>query len=690
MTGKKITRYLLIVLLSSFIGMQSYAQKSTEIVHKISDKEVDKTAIMNNLNFLAHKITTERTAPATLVELKSQRPELKEKVLDILGLNPMPEKTPLNVKNIGDKVDLGDCFFQRVLFESRPNVYVAAHLYIPKNVTFPAPAIIHVPGHSRRDNYRPHPRTYAANGFVAIGLPMVGEEGKIGAGWDACGEHAQYLGHFNWYNTGYSAATPTVWDGIRTVDYLLTLTNNSGTKLVDENKIGMAGLSGGAPRVLWTAIADPRISVAVVNEGVTAIEHYNKPRGISSTCDIHLFYNYYGISYGELFSLIAPRKLLIQNGTLDKLYPNPMPVINYLNIVYKLYGASDSFSYKTYEQGHGYSAPIWNTEHEWMDRWLRNGNSPLKIYKEKFDAELTCFPDGEPADLAHVEIVFTLKTPKWKIQNKKDFKAYKKTLMSALQSKIIRTAFLPFNSEIKTTETTAEQGFIIERKQLGINNNSITHNGYYLYKPGKKRKTVILISNEKIDISGLKLMFTESYLPNGFNLYCTEITGTGNNPWLADSHWKLSRFAQLCGHTQASLQINDILAIVDNIKYEKSVDSSSIFLWGKGDIAVPVLYSAVVNKTNVAGVILEDAPDKHIGITPIIESNCNTALFNVLKYGDIPQFAGLIYPRTIVLNGTNEPGFNWTENMYSKLNKEDNFVNMDGAVNNVLKEISFK
>ncbi len=671
---KYLTRCLSLILFSTLITLgQSMAQ--------------DDTAIMNNLNYLAHKITNERTAPATFAEWTAKRAELRNKVLDLLGLNPMPEKTPLNVKLVGDKVDLGNCYFQRVVFESRPHIYVAAHLYIPKNVTFPVPAIIYVPGHGRRDAYRPHPRTYAANGFVAIELPMVGEEGKIGAGWGPCGEYGPYLGHFNWYNTGYTPAAPTVWDGIRTVDYLLTLTDNTGTKLVDEHKIGMAGLSGGSLRVLWTTIADPRISVAVVNEGVTAIEDYNKPGGISSTCDIHLFYNHIGFSFGEMFSLVAPRKLLIQNGTLDKLYPNPQPVIDYLNAVYKLYGASESFEYKTYKQGHGYSEPVWNAENEWMDKWLRNGDSPLTIYPDKFDTELTCFPNREPGDMAHVETVFTPKAPEWDIEDMDDFNGFKNTLMTAMRSTIIRTAFLDINSQIETVSKDSNTEYVIENKNLGINNGAIVHKGYYLYKPGEKRKTVILISNDIIDTGDLKSLFTGSYLPNGINLYCLEITGTGQNPWLADDHWNLSRFAELCGHTRASLQINDILAAIDNIKHEDSVDPSAIYLWGKEDIAVPVLYSAVVNEINVAGVILENAPDKHVGITPVIDSHCNTALFNILKYADIPQSAGLIFPRTIVLYGNKKSGFDWTKNMYSKLDKEDNFIKMDGTVENVLGKI---
>ena len=86
--------------------------------------------------------------------------------------------------------------------------------------------------------------------------------------------------------------------------------------------------------------------------------------------------------------------------------------------------------------------------------------------------------------------------------------------------------------------------------------------------------------------------------------------------------------------------------------------------------------------------MLEDAPDKHVGITPVIDSHCNTALFNILKYADIPQSAGLIFPRTIVLYGNKKSGFDWTENMYSKLDKKDNFVKMDGTVRNVLERIN--
>jgi hypothetical protein len=643
-------------------------------------------SIMEHLDYLAHKISVESDAPKTAAEIESRRDDLRKKVLKIIGLDPMPEKTPLNAHLIGEKVDLGNCYFQRVVFESRPKVYVAAHLYIPKNVKFPVPAIIQVPGHSRRDHYRSHPRTYAENGFVAIGIPMIGEEGKVGSGWGKCGEWGAYVGHFNWYNTGYTTAAPTVWDGIRTLDYLLTLTDENGDKLVDENKIGMSGLSGGSARTLWTTIADPRIRCAVVNQGFTTVEKYNTrnfdSHGISSTCDIHLFYNYFGLSYSEMYSLIAPRPLLVQHGSKDGLYPNPLPVVGYLDEVYALYGASEKFDFKVWDQGHGYTPYIWNTENEWMDRWLRNGDNPGKIY-DTFDAELTCFPDGLPDDMANVEKVFTPATPEWKINNKSDFANFKEFLMTKMKEEMLRNAFTDIDAQLETVSSNEENGYTVESKILKIDGGSIEHKGYYLHKHKKKLDLVILISEDKIELSNLQKLYKEKYLGNNLNLLCIEISGTGHNPWSYDDHNIYDRFAQLVGHTRTSLQVNDILGAVKTIKDDANINPDCIYLWGAAELTVPVIYASVINE-NIAGVVLENAHDKHIGITSVEASYCKTAVFNILKYADLPQVAGLIYPRKIIFTENIKAEFDWTEKLYNKLGSNNNYIKIDDS-NDVVK-----
>ncbi len=644
-------------------------------------------SIITHLEYLAHTITYETKPPSTLKELQKEQQDLREKFLKIINLYPLPQKTPLNIKYVGERVDLGKCYFQRVVFESRPKIYVAAHLYIPKNVTFPVPAVIHVPGHAQRDKNRAHPKTYAENGFVSIALPMVGEEGKTGTGWGKCGEYGPYVGHFNWFNTGYSAIGPTVWDGIRAVDFLISLTDSTGRKLVKEDKIGMAGLSGGSARTLWTTIADPRISCASVNQGVTAISGYQDPGGISNTCDIHLFYNAYGVSYGELYSLIAPRPLLIQNGTLDHLFQHPKQVIDYLTKVYKLYGEPEKFSYKVWKQGHGYTPNIWNTEDAWMNKWLRKTDSPVIINDTLFQEDLTCFPEGQPTDIQNTEVLFTHSTPEFQIKSKSDYEIFKDTLLNHLKEDVIPTAFSDIDVSTRRKNVFKSEQYYIDQIDLLIDKGTIIHKGYFFYKPGEKRKTVVLISQTNADRKELEKIYQKRFANKNINFYCTEITGTGNNPWTNDNHYLYDRFAMLAGHTKTSLQINDIIATEKVMFQDKSVDPSNIYIWGKGALAVPVLYAAVAD-SNISGVILENIQDKHTGITSIKDSGCSTAIFNILKYADIPQVASLIYPRKIVLAGEHNEGFKWTKNIYKMLNNEGKFIKTDSSVKNILNKIT--
>ncbi len=644
-----------------------------------------RAGIMEYFDLIASRLTDESKPPATLTQWKARQEELRRKYMQIIGLDPLPEKTPLHARLVGSAVDLDNCTFQRVVFESRPNVFVAAHLYLPKNVSFPVPAVIHVPGHSRRDAYRAHPRTYAENGFVSIALPMIGEEGKRGAGWGKCGEYGPYKGHFNWYNTGYCAIGPSVWDGIRAVDYLLTLKDGNGTPIVAKDKIGMAGLSGGSARTLWTAVADPRIACASVSCGITAIRDYDRPGGVSGTCDVHLFYNCFGLTFGELYSLIAPRALLVQHGTKDRLYPNPKPVADYVRKVYELYGKSERFEFATYDQGHSYGGGVWEHENSWMDKWLRNGDSPLTKY-DQFTTELSCFPDGEPANMAHTERLFTPPTPEWTISTQEEFNDFKDVLMGHLREEVIRTAFEEIDARLQTVKRDDQAEYYVEEKRLSLGNGTLIHRGYFFCKPGDARKTVIRLADTEIDEASLAAMYRNDYLDAGINLFCLEITGIGGNPWSTANSYLFDRFAQLVGHTKCSLQIKDVLAAVKTISTEKGVNSDGIYLWGKGNLAVPVVYSAVVND-KIAGVVLEDAPDRHIGITPVEATGCETALFHILKYADIPQAAGLIFPRRTILTGKRSAGFLWTKTLYGQLGAGERLLEHSGSAKDLLQAI---
>ena len=68
--------------------------------------------ILEHLGSMAGRLTNETKPPATLAEWEAGREELRKTYMEIIGLDPLPEKTPLHPTLVGDAVDLDHCTFQ--------------------------------------------------------------------------------------------------------------------------------------------------------------------------------------------------------------------------------------------------------------------------------------------------------------------------------------------------------------------------------------------------------------------------------------------------------------------------------------------------------------------------------------------------------------------------------------------------
>src|SRR5438067_13700735 len=64
----------------------------------------------------------------TLQEWQQKRPRLHQEYLDMLGLWPLPEKTPLHVTFTG-KLEHEGVIIDKLHFQSKPGLYVTANLY---------------------------------------------------------------------------------------------------------------------------------------------------------------------------------------------------------------------------------------------------------------------------------------------------------------------------------------------------------------------------------------------------------------------------------------------------------------------------------------------------------------------------------------------------------------------------------
>src|SRR6266567_67239 len=70
----------------------------------------------------------------TLEEWQKKRPRLRQEYLDMLGLWPLPEKTPLKATVTGT-VERGEVIIEKLHYQSRPGLYVTGNLYRPKKST---------------------------------------------------------------------------------------------------------------------------------------------------------------------------------------------------------------------------------------------------------------------------------------------------------------------------------------------------------------------------------------------------------------------------------------------------------------------------------------------------------------------------------------------------------------------------
>ena len=200
-------------------------------------------------------------------EWNEAKPKLREQLFDMLGLNPLPAKTPLQPVVEGT-TDEAEFVVERVHFQSMPGLYVTGNFYRPKNADKPLPTILYVCGHGQvkkdgvsygnKTHYHYHGSWFARNGYncLIIDTLQLGEIEGI--------HHGTYKMNRWWWNSrGYTPAGVEAWNCIRSLDYLETRPE------VDATRIGVTGRSGGGAYSWWISALDERIRCAVPVAGIT-------------------------------------------------------------------------------------------------------------------------------------------------------------------------------------------------------------------------------------------------------------------------------------------------------------------------------------------------------------------------------------------------------------------------------------
>ncbi|MBN2288199.1 MAG: acetylxylan esterase, partial [Candidatus Glassbacteria bacterium] len=333
--------------------------------------------------------------PVDAADWWQRRDRLERVVLRGLGLDPLPERTPMNVRITG-RHDMGDYTIENVIFDSRPGFPVTANLYRPKTAS-PGmrPAVLCPIGHSLDEGkaekfYQARCIKLARLGFVVLIYDAIGHGERCVPG------NSHHEAGFALLPSGQTVLGFMVWDSMRGIDFLQSLPD------VDPDCIGVTGNSGGGLNTLFTTALDRRVKCGALAGYVYQSSNWIKYSGPNCTC-CFVPGLYREMDWFEIAGLAAPRALLMMQGDEDYIFPisGARKAGRATEALYGLLGYRDR---ARFDEFHGWPHGYWQPFREAMYGWMlyhlmgQGDGSPLAEGDvrplEPDDPRLLCDKDG--------------------------------------------------------------------------------------------------------------------------------------------------------------------------------------------------------------------------------------------------------------------------------------------------------
>jgi dienelactone hydrolase len=618
----------------------------------------------------------------SLEDWTSRREEYRRQLAEMLGLDPMPDRTDLKATVTGQHEN--EWFtVENLHFQSQPGLYVTGNLYVPKALDKPAPAVLYVCGHAQvkkdgvsygnKTHYQHHGGWLARNGYVCLVIDSL-QLGEIEGL-----HHGTYREGMWWWNSrGYTPAGVEAWNCVRALDYLQSRPE------VDGERLGVSGRSGGGAYSWWIAALDERVKAAVPVAGITDLQNHVVDGCVEGHCDCMFMVNTYRWDYPQLAALVAPRALLIGNTDSDGIFP--LDGVERLHAkvrrIYRLYGADDKLGLQISPGGHKDIQELQVAAFRWFNRFLKGDEQSLI---ENTDVtyftpeELRVFRDGLPGDQIntriHEELVPVAPPPRVP-ESQDEWAAMRDGWMAALKNKSFRgwpTEPGPLNlSESGVAERDGQIARVFEfDSQPGVRLRL-----YLCHKAQLKDVKQIRLSIGADNPAGratttrLRAIFAGVADEVGLPPVSSEVAigelsegvveavfyprGVGPYAWDASEKKQIQnrRRFMLLGQTLAGMQTWDVRRALQAIRAvpcrQASETAGAVSLYATAPIgliagpetSVATLYAALFDSPPAA-MRLFDLPNSHAH---------GADLLNVLRYLDLPQAVAMAAERGTTIN----------------------------------------
>ncbi len=599
----------------------------------------------------------------TAAELKKLRPALREEYLDMLGLQPLPERTALKATVTG-RLERDGYTVEKLHFQSRPGLYVTANLYLPRPAKGPYPTILYLCGHAsqmKREGNKAAPECqshaiwFATHGYVALVLDTL-ELGEVAAMHRGTLRHERWW----WYSAGYTPAGVECWNAIRALDYLTSRPE------VDRERIGATGISGGGVVTFWVAAADYRVKVAAPVSGMADLRFYVADGGVGRHCDCFFFPNRARWDWLNIAALVAPRPLFFVNSDNDVYFPmaGNERYSGRLQRLYSLFGAADQAQSMVSIGGHGYRTDIRRAVFEFFNRHLKSdarhvtdadaaeaprGSFPIK------PSDLRVFPkdDDLPKDERNTRIDETfVARARLELPPAEKFDAWRRDLLERLRKASFAAwpakdtgasaAPAPGGARVSEARETTEDGIEV----------------FWRWLPGKDKGGApwLIVLNPGEDDANVPAWARDLVGDGSVLLLCAR--GVGPVAWTRGVFPNtFERSFPLLGATSDSGRVWDVQTIARRRAPAKAGWRAA----GRGQAGIVAAYAALYEPA-IAEVVAVAPPPSHRPHLP--GAAYGPPLLNVLRVLDTPEALGCLAPRRLVLVGASAGAFDRTATLY--------------------------
>jgi len=276
----------------------------------------------------------------------------------VQSFGKLPEKTPLNPKITG-RFERSHYIVEKIIFESRPSLFVTANLYIPKKVNGKLPCVLGTCGHAGIGKAAPAYQSFvqglAAKGYLVLIYDPLSQGERIQypvkegrAHPQGCSQEHNVMGN-QMSLIGEYFCKWRLWDGIRALDYLLSRPE------ADQARVGVTGNSGGGTLAAYLNAFDDRFTMAAPSCFVTTYLCNLENENPADSEQIPPNIIKYGLDMADFFTAQIPRPVILlgqNNDFFDR--RGLLKTYEELRRLYAIMGAEKNIELFIGPRDHGY------------------------------------------------------------------------------------------------------------------------------------------------------------------------------------------------------------------------------------------------------------------------------------------------------------------------------------------------